>query len=375
MRLAAKSSREDAVTYMQNQTISPSLLKDMSDCEREAMLYRMRGMDKYDPAHADFGSAFGAAAAYIAMHPDEPRKMALGGAYACASVHFKLLQSFGSKDFGTLIQCIDTFYDIWMRDYATEWVGYATETRILIEVVCLDGFSYVLGGAYDLEATRLVVSEDGSTVLGVEGRIFDFKAVASEYMYNWGTDPQIMHYSLLRYITREVLQDGTPEINGLGCYFVGVITGEGVVMHQRYNTKGAWRMVQSHLHRCRETARRLAQAGDELEILGEAHCLEANGRRCEGRYKCKHHDKCYGGEAFTFRPGADTRTFNKIVRLQITEEMLFDLAKRFAEGLGETETIEAAVLSAEVEALLNGDNDDGLALLTSDNSSLSLFID
>ena len=292
------------LTFMRDRPITPTTIKQDDECTRYGILLEATGRDKYDPMHAQYGTAFGAGCAAYAMHPESEPEERLGRMCIEASKLWGFTQRLDTKTWPTMLKLMFAY-----AKYADtiRLSGLETETRIILNVVSGTGLIWKIGGAFDLLAS----TPDGIAV-------YDFKAVASEYYYSWESDPQILHYTLLQYIRWKLMPNTTVCPSGIGNYFVGVIPASNEFsFHVRSNHTGIWRTLDAHVSRCRElyiTQQRVADFG--------IHSIPTSPSMCNGRRPCWFIPTCYDDEDFETVGREDTRVFNKIVKLSITEHEL-----------------------------------------------------
>ena len=299
--------------HMAGLVISPSYMKEAERCELKGALTQISGGKGIDPAHGHFGDAFGLACAHIEIrYRHEGEEELLGRAFLLAATKFGFLEAIKEKTRKTLIQSILLFYQLWHTKYAPEgWVGLASETRIVLDV---DGIKF--GGAYDLLALH--------TPSGM-CRIFDFKAVESEFMYKWETQKQILHYTLLHYIHARHLAGKdihAPLPDGQGCYFVALINTEGVVLYEREPHLGLYRQLRPYVLDALQKgeALLLSKYGDY-----ESFTVAPGGWACSGRTQCKFKKACYENGAVDVKLHVDERVFDSPITYSMTKNDLMYL--------------------------------------------------
>ena len=299
--------------HMAGLVISPSYMKEAERCELKGALTQISGGKGIDPAHGHFGDAFGLACAHIAIrYRHEGEEELLGRAFLLAATKFGFLEAIKEKTRKTLIQSILLFYQLWHTKYAPEgWVGLASETRIVLDV---DGIKF--GGAYDLLALH--------TPSGM-CRIFDFKAVESEFMYKWETQKQILHYTLLHYIHARHLAGKdihAPLPDGQGCYFVALINTDGVVLFEREPHLGLYRQLRPYVLDALQKgeALLLSKYGDY-----ESFTVAPGGWACSGRTQCKFKKACYENGAVDVKLHVDERVFDSPITYSMTKNDLMYL--------------------------------------------------
>jgi len=297
-------------SHMAGLVISPSYMKEAERCELKGALTQISGGKGIDPAHGHFGDAFGLACAHIAIrYQHEGEEELLGRAFLLAATKFGFLEAIKEKTRKTLIHSILLFYQLWHTKYAPEgWIGLASETRIVLDV---DGIKF--GGAYDLLALH--------TTSGM-CRIFDFKAVESEFMYKWETQKQILHYTLLHYIHARYLEaEGrrAPLPDGQGCYFVALINTDGVVLFEREPHLGLYRQLRPYVLDALQKgeALLLSKCGDY-----ESFTVAPGGWACSGRTQCKFKKACYENGAVDVKLHIDERVFDSPITYSMTKNDL-----------------------------------------------------
>ena len=330
------------VDYLANTVISPSSLKDMERCEVQGALVQTSGGKGIDRAHAHYGNAFGIAAAHICIHATHIDDPEVGRAIAYAATEFGFFEKIRDKTWLSLLECIFAFNQLWFNKYyPAGWRGHSTEKRVLLEC---DG-GVVIGGAYDLKCVNINTGMY---------RIFDFKAVESEFMYRWDVNMQIMHYTFLDYVIY-----GT-EFDGCGCYFVALVSDTGVQLFER----------QPKLHLHRQFERYIEDAYRKGLALRNPDTLAVapGGWACDGRSACKFLHACYGDNPVPLKLSIDDRIFNNPIARPVSLEALKHYAKEFVAMLdrrlpqliADTEAAEVDLYSSYVD-----DGDDDAASLIS----------
>lgn len=349
--------------HMAGLVVSPSYLKEAERCELKGAVTQIAGGKGIDPAHGHFGDAFGLACAYIAInHNKEESELLLGNALLLASTKFGFFEAIKEKTKKTLLRSILLFYDLWHTKYAPEgWVGMASETRIILNV---DGIK--VGGAYDLLAVHV---PSGMC------RIFDFKAVESEYMYKWETQKQILHYTLLHYIhVRHLADQGiqAPLPDGQGCYFVALINTDGVALYERQPAIGLYTQLKPYLVDAMQKGEALLAAA---EGDYENFTVAPGGWTCSGRSQCKFKKLCYDNGTVEIDLHVDERVFESPITYNLSRADLFryskdltrhlDLQRPAWEARAELDSVAKATLydvsddeAAEVATLLDVPNND-----------------
>ena len=309
--------------HMAGLVISPSYMKEAERCELKGALTQISGGKGIDPAHGHFGDAFGLACAHIAInYAKESEEELLGRAFLLAATKFGFLEAIKEKTRKTLIQSILLFYQLWHTKYAPAgWVGLASETRIVLDV---DGIKF--GGAYDLLALHV---PSGMC------RIFDFKAVESEFMYKWETQKQILHYTLLHYIHAMYLKAESvacPLPDGQGCYFVALINTDGVVLFEREPHLGLYKQLRPYVLDALQKgeALLLSKYGDY-----ESFTVAPGGWACSGRTQCKFKKACYENGAVDVKLHIDERVFNSPITYSMTKNDLMCLVDALVRHLDE----------------------------------------
>ena len=291
----------EPISIMSNVPITPTSLKDGEDCTRYGVMLKATGKDRYDPLHALYGSAFGAGAAAYALHTTDTADVRRGRALVEASKLWGSMQRLETKTWPNLIRVLLAFANTCDN---LGLKGLESETRIIATIVRPDGSHFKIGGAFDL----LAKSEAGTA-------IHDFKAVSTEYMYSWATDPQIMHYTLLQFLRYKSDPWTTVMPDYIGHYFVAVLSGQGeVAFHTRECMPGMWRTLDTHIERC------LKQYDDHNKIAaGGIHTVPARFNRCYSKRTCYFIPQCYDDAPYTPKDYIDTRTFSKVIHLHYDE--------------------------------------------------------
>lgn len=347
--------------HMAGLTISPSYMKEAERCELKGALTQIAGGKGIDPSHGRFGDAFGLACAHIAiryMHEEE--ELLLGNAFLLAATKFGFLEAIKEKTRKSLIQSIMLFYQLWHTKYAPDgWVGLESETRIVINI---DGIKF--GGAYDLKALH---------VPSGKCRIFDFKAVESEFMYRWETSKQILHYTLLDYIHSMQLgmNIGTkkqPLPDGQGCYFVALINVDGVALYERQPHLGLYRQLRPYVidAMAKGEALMMSKYGDF-----ESFTVAPGGWACSGRSPCKFNKACYENGKFDVKLHEDTRVFDSPILYGMTKGTLMSYVDSLVDLLDEARPaweVKAELASIAQASLYDVDDADlESATLVADN--------
>lgn len=349
-------------SHMAGLVISPSYMKETERCELKGAITQVSGGKGIDPSHGRFGDAFGLACAHIAIrYMHESEEELLGRAFMLAATKFGFLETIKEKTKSTLVKAILEFYKLWHTKYAPEgWVGLESETRIVLDV---DGIKF--GGAYDLKAVH---------VPSGKCRIFDFKAVESEFMYRWATAKQILHYTLLDYIKSTTSSGTQPLPDGQGCYFVALIDANGVALYEREPHFGLYKQLRPYVIDALVKGQNLMDSsyGDY-----ESFSVAPGGWACSGRQQCKFNKACYENGKLEVKLHDDTRVFSPI-EIYMTKFDLLHYTDKLVELLDkerpawEARAELAAVASASLYDV--SDSDVGLdledSITTSDLSHL-----
>ena len=291
----------EPIPIMRDTPITPTSLKDGEDCTRYGVMLKATGKDRYDPLHALYGSAFGAGAAAYALNPADLPDVRRGRMLVEASKVWGPMQRLETKTWPNLIKVLFAFADTCDK---LGLQGLESETRIIVTIVRPNGSYWKIGGAFDL----LAKSDAGVA-------IHDFKAVSTEYMYSWATDPQVMHYTLLQFLRYKSDPWSTVMPNHIGHYFVAVLSGQGdIAFHTRECVPGLWRTLDTHIERCYK------QYEDHNKIAaGGIHAVPTRFNRCDSKRPCYFIPQCYDDASYTPKDYVDTRTFSKVVHLQYDE--------------------------------------------------------
>ena len=286
---------------MKHRPVTPTSLKQADECVRYGVLLEAAGRDKYDPLHAEYGSAFGAGCAAYSCNPTLKSDVRRGLMLIEASKLWGFTQKLEMKTWPTLVKLLLAYANE-VDDFGL--VGLETETRIIVTVTEPYEEDWKIGGAFDLLATN-----------GNATCIHDFKAVSSEYYYSWESDPQILHYTLLQYIRWRLAPTTTVQPTGLGNYFVGVIPSSNeFALHVRSNHLGIWRTLPTHVGRCKS----LYRDQDYVADFG-IHVIPTKPSQCNGKKRpCYFIPNCYDDEDFDIVERTDPRVFNRIENLTIT---------------------------------------------------------
>ena len=286
---------------MKHRPVTPTSLKQADECVRYGVLLEAAGRDKYDPLHAEYGSAFGAGCAAYSCNPTLKSDVRRGLMLIEASKLWGFTQKLEMKTWPTLVKLLLAYANE-VDDFGL--VGLETETRIIVTVTEPYEEDWKIGGAFDLLATN-----------GNATCIHDFKAVSSEYYYSWESDPQILHYTLLQYIRWRLAPTTTVQPTGLGNYFVGVIPSSNeFALHVRSNHLGIWRTLPTHVGRCKS----LYRDQDYVADFG-IHVIPTKPSQCNGKKRpCYFIPNCYDDVDFDIVERTDPRVFNRIENLTIT---------------------------------------------------------
>ena len=296
--------------------ISPSNLREANVCTKQHILSKgKKGYDKYHPLHAKFGHAFGASCAKLVELADKPRQLRLGWAKILVFVHIKYNDAISYKNIVTLYDALESFDTLWQNKYKC-FKYHSTEVRILVDIY-EDGKLYLqIGGAYDLAATK----SDGTIT------IFDFKAISSDYLYNWSTEPQLMHYCLLyKILNRSV------KIN-IGSYFIALFLEKVASTSEKFNVPDIYKMLGSHLTNCKKLFDDINKFKDDRNT----DAVPYNPKACFGKTYCSFTSECYGETESLYEHKIDDREFTDIhyIKLDkdefdsIVEALSYDLAEQ-----------------------------------------------
>ena len=277
--------------------ISPSNLREANACTKQHVLSKgKKGYDKYHPLHAKFGHAFGASCAKLVELADRPRNIRLGWAKILVFAHIKYDDAVSYKNIVTLYDALESFDTLWQNKYKS-FKYHSTEIRILVDIL-KDGELYLqLGGAYDLAATR----PDGTIT------IFDFKAISSDYLYNWSTEPQILHYCLLY-----KLFDKSVRLN-IGSYFIALFLEKVASTSEKFNVPDIYKMLGSHLANCKSLFDNL----NKFKEVRNTDSLPYNPKACFGKTYCSFTSECYGETESLYEHKVDDRCFTDVHHITI----------------------------------------------------------
>ena len=336
--------------------VTPTNLRDASKCQKQALLYAGDSNDKYAPEHAKFGHAFGKAAALIAEYAEESNGVRLGKAFTSVFEYVAYDTSVSYKNIGTLYNALIQLDRVWQNDYKKAYEYVSTEQRIEVTVV-KDGKVYLrIGGAYDLLVQD---RSDGSYV------VFDFKAVSSEFMYNWASEPQILHYSLLL----KLLYPDTP-IYKLGSYLVATFLQQGTFLERRRNVVGFANSIWNHVSNCKQ----LYDSIHTFKAEANVDVLNANPRECFKRSPCTYANVCYADSNMMYTPRGDDRVFTDHNRIDIDYDDFVKLVNELKHDMLRHESFEKTIhVSPEVSTLMSAADVLNMFTIESDDSVSNLL--
>ena len=316
--------------------VTPTNLRDASKCQKQALLYVGDSNDKYAPEHAKFGHAFGKAAAIVVEYADEVIGVRLGKAFTSVFEYIAYDESVSYKNIGTLYNALIQLDRVWQNDYKKSYMYVSTEQRIEVTVV-REGKVYMrIGGAYDLLVQD---KSDGSYV------VFDFKAVSSEFMYNWASEPQILHYSLLL----KLLYPDTP-IYKLGSYLVAVFLQQGTFLERRHNVVGFANSVWNHVSNCKQ----LYDGICNFKASATVDVLNVNPRECFKRSPCTYANLCYSDSSMIYTPRVDDRIFTDHNHIEVDYDDFVKLVDELKHDILKHESFERTInVSPEITTLMN----------------------
>lgn len=316
--------------------VTPTNLRDASKCQKQALLYAGDSNDKYAPKHAKFGHAFGKAAALIVEYAEESIGVRLGKAFTSVFEYIAYDDSVSYKTLGTLYNALTLLDRVWQNDYKKSYEYVNTEQRIEVTVI-KDGKVYLrIGGAYDLLVQD---RSDGSYV------VFDFKAVSSEFMYNWASEPQILHYSLLL----KLLYPDTP-IYKLGSYLVATFLQQGTFLERRRNVVGFANSMWNHISNCKQ----LYDGICNFKAAATVDVLNANPRECFKRSPCTYANVCYADSNMMYTPRGDDRVFTDHNHIEVDYDDFVKLVNELKHDILKHESSERAInVPPEITTLMN----------------------
>ena len=316
--------------------VTPTNLRDASKCQKQALLYAGDSNDKYAPEHAKFGHAFGKAAALIVEYAEESIGVRLGKAFTSVFEYIAYDDSVSYKTLGTLYNALILLDRVWQNDYKKSYEYVNTEQRIEVTVI-KDGKVYLrIGGAYDLLVQD---RSDGSYV------VFDFKAVSSEFMYNWASEPQILHYSLLL----KLLYPDTP-IYKLGSYLVATFLQQGTFLERRRNVVGFANSMWNHISNCKQ----LYDGICNFKAAATVDVLNANPRECFKRSPCTYANVCYADSNMMYTPRGDDRVFTDHNHIEVDYDDFVKLVNELKHDILKHESSERAInVPPEITTLMN----------------------
>ena len=336
--------------------VTPTNLRDASKCQKQALLYAGDSNDKYAPEHAKFGHAFGKAAALIVEHADEVIGVRLGKAFTSVFEYIAYDESVSYKNIGTLYNALTQLDRLWQNEYKKAYEYVSTEQRIEVTVI-KDGKVYMrLGGAYDLLVQD---RSDGSYV------VFDFKAVSSEFMYNWASEPQILHYSLLL----KLLYPDTP-IYKLGSYLVAVFLQQGTFLERRRNVAGFANSIWNHVSNCKQ----LYDSICGFKAAATVDVLNVNPRECFKRSPCTYANVCYSDSNMVYVPRKDDRVFTDHNHIEMDYNDFAELVNELRNDMLKHDSFEKAIhVSPEISTLLSAADVLNMFTVESDDSVSNLL--
>ena len=316
--------------------VTPTNLRDASKCQKQALLYAGDSNDKYAPEHAKFGHAFGKAAALIVEYAEESIGVRLGKAFTCVFEYVAYDTSVSYKNIGTLYNALIQLDRVWQSDYKKSYEYVNTEQRIEVTVI-KDGEVYMrIGGAYDLLVQD---KSDGSYV------VFDFKAVSSEYMYNWASEPQILHYSLLL----KLLYPDTP-IYKLGSYLVATFLQQGTFLERRHNVAGFGYSIWNHVSNCKM----LYDSICDFKSSATVDVLNVNPRECFKKSPCTYANVCYADSNMVYTPRKDDRIFTDHTHIDVEYDDFVKLVNELKHDMLKHESFERTInVSPEISTLMS----------------------
>ena len=315
--------------------VTPTNLRDASKCQKQALLYAGDSNDKYAPEHAKFGHAFGKAAALIVEYAEESIGVRLGKAFTSVFEYVAYDTSVSYKNIGTLYNALIQLDKVWQNDYKKSYEYVNTEQRIEATVI-KDGKVYMrIGGAYDLLVQD---RSDGSYV------VFDFKAVSSEYMYNWASEPQILHYSLLL----KLLYPDTP-IHKLGSYLVALFLQQGTFLERRRNVAGFANSLLNHVSNCKM----LYDSICDFKSSATVDVLNVNPRECFKKSPCTYANVCYADSNMVYTPRKDDRIFTDHNHIEVEYDDFVKLVNELKHDMLKHESFERTInVSPEISTLM-----------------------
>lgn len=316
--------------------VTPTNLRDASKCQKQALLYAGDSNDKYAPEHAKFGHAFGKAAAIVVEYADEVIGVRLGKAFTSVFEYVSHDDSVSYKNIGTLYNALIQLDRVWQNDYKKSYTYVSTEQRIEAKII-MNGNVYMrIGGAYDLLVQD---RSDGSYV------VFDFKAVSSEFMYNWASEPQILHYSLLL----KLLYPDTP-IYKLGSYLVAVFLQQGTFLERRRNVVGFVNSIWNHVSNCKQ----LYDGISNFKESATVDVLNVNPRECFKKSPCTYANVCYADSNMVYAPRKDDRVFTEHDHIEVEYDDFVKLVNELKHDILKHESFERSTnVSPEVSTLMS----------------------
>ena len=349
-------------------TMSPTFFKTFKDCGRKAYLDAMRDEPNI---HFAYGHAYGHAAAQLFINIDKPKKVRIGAAFAAMysqSFPFEQLEEqYANKTLDTLVK------GIMASDYSAQYLNRVyefvdEEVKIILVVKRKDGTSYILSGTYDLRLKNRITGEFD---------IFDFKAVTSNYLYSWETDPQIPIYTILNQVVSDKLGWGD-KFSYQGKYLIHLTKFTESLFQTRRLNPAFWKyqvrnVFLDFMKSASDEALRLHRFNDGADLVKS---VPVNPYICnKNDYACTYYQDC-NTSSFSLVDRVDTRTPTKIYTVEVTEEeihtSLDKMLARFNIKLETTDTSEimsdsefddvlgvddSSISDADVDSLLNDDDD------------------
>lgn len=336
--------------------VTPTNLRDASRCQKQSLLYAGDSNDKYAPEHAKFGHAFGKAAAHLIEYADEAIGVRLGKAFTSIFEYIAYDESVSYKNIGTLYNALTQLDRLWQNDYKKSYEYVNTEQRIEVTVI-KNGKVYMrIGGAYDLLVQD---RSDGSYV------VFDFKAVSSEFMYNWASEPQILHYSLLL----KLVYPDTP-IYKLGSYLVAVFLQQGTFLERRRNVVGFANSVWNHVSNCKQLYDSIRCFKEEATV----DVLSVNPRECFKKSPCTYANICYSDSNMVYTPRKDDRVFTDHTHVELDYDDFVKLVDELKYDILKHESLERKInVSPEVSTLMTAADELSMFAVESDDSVSNLL--
>lgn len=302
--------------------MSPTSYKTTKSCKRKAYLDHLNTKGNI---HFDYGHAFGHAASQIFMRLNEPKEVRLGAAYVAMFAYSKnfenLQEHYSNKVLPKLVEGLRSI-DMISQMLKLEYEYVDSEVKVILKVSAPDGVVYTLTGTYDLRMKNKIT---GDYV------IFDFKAVAGDYLYSWETDPQIPIYTTLNQVVSDKYNLGH-RYAPLGKYLVHYTKSADVFSTRsidpsfwKYNSVGVFRDFM------KEGKEETIAAGNHQDIHDLLVTRGVNPYECnKNNYRCSYYEQCYQHK-YEVEAGFDDRRPSRVIVCDVTEADLVVCINKIAD--------------------------------------------